>query len=126
MRNAIKAGGAYFAVVFPVAFLVGMVRVLFAAPRLGALVAVALEIPLILALSWIACGYILRRIPVRGRGGRLAMGGFAFLVLMVAEAALDLALGRTLAAHFAAMGEPAGLLGLAGQAAFGLAPLVRR
>jgi hypothetical protein len=126
MRRAIKAGGLYFALVFAVAFLVGVVRVMVLAPRVGALPAVAIEVPLILGVSWIACRFVLQRIPVDGVRNRLAMGVFAFAALMATEAGLDLAFGHNLAEHFAAMGTPAGLLGLAGQIGFAALPLIRR
>ncbi len=45
---------------------------------------------------------------------------------MAAEFALTLASGRPLRAYLAGWATPAGALGLAGQLAFGLFPLVRR
>lgn len=50
-----KAGAVYFAVVFTVAFGLGMVRVLFVVPRLGPMLAVLLEAPALLLVSLAAC-----------------------------------------------------------------------
>jgi len=62
-----------------------------------------------------------------GRGYRLAMGGVALVLLLGAELGLSvLAFGRTIAEHLASYGSPAGALGLAGQVAFALFPLLRR
>ena len=69
MSSVIKGGAAYFALVFAAGFALGVVRVLVLAPRLGALSAVALELPLILTVSWIACGWVLKRFSVPPRAG---------------------------------------------------------
>jgi len=58
-----KAAFAYFSLVFAVAFLLGALRVLFVDPRLGPLQAVLLEVPLVLAVSWLVAGRCLRRWP---------------------------------------------------------------
>jgi hypothetical protein len=121
----IKAGLLYFAAVFAVAFLMGVLRVTVIAPRVGELGAVALEVPLILGLSWFVAGRLLQRWPL-DLPGRIAMGGFAFVVLMLAEFALATFLfGQTTADYLAAFAKPAGGLGLAGQIAFAVIPALR-
>lgn len=127
-RRAFHAGLAYFAVVFAVAFVVGAVRVLFVAPRLGEALAVLLELPIILATSWWVCGDLLRRFAVGpDLRERLTMGLTAFLVLQGVEAAMGiLAFGRSPGEYLSAFTTPAGQLGLAGQIAFALLPLIRR
>jgi len=45
------AAGVYFGVVFAAAFGLGVLRVLLLAPVIGPLAAVAVEVPLVLALS---------------------------------------------------------------------------
>jgi hypothetical protein len=122
----LRLGAAYFAAVFPVGFVLGTIRTLVLVPRLGEAGAVAVELPMILAAAWIICGRL-----VRGRGlTRLeaaGTGAVAFVLLMLAEAALWVGRsGRTVAGHLALYGEPAHLLGLAGQIAFAFFPLVRR
>lgn len=128
MRKALIAGVAYFAIVFALAFAVGVVRVLVVAPRLGETGAVLLELPIILAASWLACGYLLKRFAFGQRlVERLVMGLTAFIVLQGAEFLLAItAFARSPDDYLAAVVTTAGLLGLAGQIGFALIPLVRR
>ena len=58
----------YVATVFAAAFILGTLRVLVLAPRLGELAAVTLEVPVVLGLSWIVAGWVLRRWPLPGPG----------------------------------------------------------
>ena len=127
MRAAL-AGAVYFLVVYVAGFALGVVRVTLVAPRLGATGAVLLELPFMLAASWIACRWIIRRLAVAPRdSARLVMGCCAFGLLMLSETALGVvAFGRTPAAQIAALGELAGMLGLGGQVMFALLPLIQR
>lgn len=123
-----RAGFVYFALVFAAGAALGTLRTLLLAPALGEARAVAVELPVMLALSWIACGFVIARLRVPARWPvRAGMGAAAFALLMAAEAALGmLALGRTAGEHLAAYREVPALLGLGGQVAFGLMPLLRR
>jgi hypothetical protein len=126
MWQAVQAGSAYFALVFLVGFALGTVRVLVLVPRVGTLRAVMLETPVMLTASWMVCGWVLRRLAVPVVAGRrLAMGGVALVLLLLAEALLSLAIGPGPAAYLASWGTLEGALGLAGQLAFALFPLVR-
>jgi len=125
--HAVRAGIAYFAVVFAAGFALGTARVLLLAPHLGELLATLLELPLMLAISWIACGKLIARfhIPPRIRP-RFTMGAVAFALLMLAEVLLSVTVfNRSMNAFIDDLTTPHGLLGLGGQAAFGLMPLVR-
>jgi hypothetical protein len=116
----------YVATVFAAAFGLGTLRVLLVAPRLGELAAVTLEVPVVLGLSWLVAGRVLRRWPLPRPGQRLAMGGLAFALLMLAETVLGITLfGRTPAGILAAMATLPGLVGLAGQIGFALIPALR-
>jgi len=124
--KAVRAGFAYFAVVFAFGFAFGAFRTIVVAPTVGELTAVALEVPFMLALSWIASRWLIGRLGVdAGVSARLTMGGVAFALLMVAELGLSVLLGRTLTEHFGAYRHAPGILGLAGQVAFAAFPLVR-
>lgn len=123
MPSVVKAAVAYVVPVFAVAFLLGALRVTLVAPVTGPLFAVALEVPVVLLLSWAVVGRVLARWP---RTPRLAMGTLAFALLMLAEFATALGFGQTPTAFLAAMATPAGALGLAGQIGFGLIPVLRR
>lgn len=127
MRKAAAAGALYFACVFAAGFVLGVVRVLVLAPALGALAATLIELPIILGIAWSVSSWLTRRFVVpRERRSRLAMGGIAFALLMVAEAALSVAVfGDSLATHlerYRALPEAAGLVG---QIAFALLPLLQ-
>lgn len=127
MRAAVAAGVAYFGIVFAVGFALGTLRVLVLAPRLGEPAAVLLELPLMLAVSWVACGWLLARfrVPPRRSHG-LAMGAVAFALLMLGELSVSLALlGRSAAEHLAAYGTGSAALGLLAQLAFAAMPAVR-
>jgi hypothetical protein len=118
------AGLAYFTLVFSVAFGFGVVRMLVLVPRLGALAAVALEVPLLLVVSWAAAGLVIRRLKVVRGWPLTVMGTVAFGVLMGVEVAMTVAMGGSVAVWVASLGTPAGGLGLSGQILFGAIPLL--
>jgi hypothetical protein len=116
------AAVVYFAVVFAVAFGLGVFRVTVLVPRFGALALVALEVPVVLGVSWAVARRMLGRWPM-ALPARVAMGGIAFLLLMTAEAALAAVLsGQSLADFVAAFATLPGALGLAGQIGFAVIP----
>jgi hypothetical protein len=125
--RVLSASLAYFACVFAAGFIFGTVRVLLLERLLGPVAATIVEVPLMLAVSWFAAGFALRRFaPESGAGGRLAVGLLAFAFLLAAEAAVSvLAFGRSLAEHVAVYGETAPRIGLAAQVVFALIPLLR-
>jgi hypothetical protein len=125
--TVLKAGAAYFALVFLVGFALGILRVLVIAPRVGETFAVFLEAPVILAASWLASRECVGRLRVRARAReRLAMGAVAFALLMAAELALSvLVFGRSVTEHLAAWRTLAGGAGLAAQTGFALIPFVQ-
>jgi len=121
----LKSTLAYLAPVFAAAFLFGALRVTLLAPQIGPLAAVALEVPLILGLSWLVAGRVLRRWPLAPNEA-LTMGALAFALLMLAEFALAYALsGQTPPAYAATFLTAPGALGLAGQIGFALIPALR-
>ncbi|WP_414474356.1 hypothetical protein [Microvirga sp. M2] len=127
MRRAIKAGVAYFGVVFGLGFLLGAVRILALVPWFGPVGAVAVEIPVMLGASWLACGWAVRLFAVPSAWqDRLAMGAIAFGCLMVAELTVSMiAFGRSMAEHLAIYREIDALIGLAAQLVFAGFPLIR-
>ena len=127
----LRAGGLYFAAVFALGFVLGTLRALWLAPMLGALAAVLIELPVMLAASYGAARWLIGRELLAGRGfgsgQALAMGLLAFVLLMLAEAGLaDVLAGQGPGEWLAAMARPAGLAGLAGQILFALIPLLAR
>lgn len=128
MSSILRAAWFYFLAVFVVGFALGTIRTLWLEPALGPLPSVLTELPVMLLWSWMACGIILRRLPVAGGiAPRLAMGAVALVMLLAAEAALSVTLGGlTLAGHVALYATAPVLAGLAGQIVFALFPLLRR
>jgi hypothetical protein len=122
MARAVRAGVAYFLAVFAAGFVLGVLRTLFVAPRVGVLAAVAIELPIILAVAWWVSARLQRRSTATLRDAGL-MGGTAFVLLMLAETSLSIALfGRTIAEHLSLYADADHQLGFAGQVAFALIP----
>jgi hypothetical protein len=127
-RRAIKAGLLYCAVVFCAGFLLGSVRTFWVAPLAGEFVGVLLEAPVMLAISWVACGWVAERLEVsESLLDRLIMGGVALAVLILAEAIIAIAANRKdVTWYFLRSGQSGLLLGLLAQLAFAVFPMVRR
>jgi hypothetical protein len=124
MVTALRTGLLYFAAVFGLAFMLGVARTLVIAPRIGALSAVLLELPLLVGASWVVARWLLRRRPLT-RSQQAVMGATAFGLTMLAEMVLAQTLrGQDVAAWAAQVAAPLGLVGLAGQVAFGVMPLL--
>ncbi len=117
MGRVIMAALAYWVAVFAPAFALGVVRTLWLAPQIGALAAVAVEVPIVLAISWFAARVAVRRWRL-GRGEAAAMGACAFALLMLAEWGLALRFGQSSAGWLVEMMTTPGMLGLAGQVGF--------
>jgi hypothetical protein len=119
----------YFALVFALGFLLGMVRTLFVqdGPGLGRLPAVLIELPIMLMASWFLCRYVIRRLAVASTvAARAGMGSISFALLLLAELALSLLLfGRTPSEHLALYADASYALGLAAQMGFALMPLLQ-
>lgn len=125
MRRALIAGVLYFTAAFAAGFVLGVLRTVLLEPIAGATVAVLIELPVILTVAWLVCARILDRMPLTTAGAG-TMGAVAFLLLMLGEVGVSLLLvGQDLFWHLALYVQTAHLLGLAGQAAFALFPLIR-
>lgn len=127
MKSAAVAGVAYFAILFGAGAAAGVLRVLFVSPQLGALGGVLVELPIMLALAWLACGWLANHLHVGERlVDRITMGGSAFIILMAAESGLSLLMGgRPAEAIVIAADTWAPALGFAGQAVACAFPLVQ-
>src|SRR5260370_35001024 len=60
-----EVGAVYAIIVFLIGFILGTIRVLLLAPRLGETIAVIVEAPVILAASWFVCRWCVDRLDVR-------------------------------------------------------------
>jgi hypothetical protein len=125
LTQTIRAGLAYFALVFAIAFLLGTVRTLWIAPALGATNAVLVELPVMLAASWFIARWLVRRMAIKSVKEQMTMGVTAFATLMLAELGLAVVLlNQTAAVWFRELFGLPGILGLLGQIGFGLMPLL--
>jgi hypothetical protein len=125
LLRATEAGALYAVIVFLIGFILGSIRVLLLAPRLGETIAVIIEAPVILAASWFVCRWCVKRLNVTGTvPDRSLTGLVAFLVLMSVEFGLGIVLGRSLVDQVAAYGSPAGAIGLGAQMIFAMFPVI--
>jgi hypothetical protein len=123
---SIKAGGAYAVTVFAIGCLLGAIRIMLVAPRVGATTAVLVETPFILAASWYVSGIWMRRLAVSAEvDTRVLAGAVAFVTLMTLEVALSTTLfHRSMGEYWAGLRSPPGAIGFAGQVCFATFPLL--
>jgi hypothetical protein len=106
----VRAGALYFALVFGAGFALGTFRVLFVVPRLGARTAELIEAPIMLAVTFLAARWTVKRLAVPPRWTRrLGMGAVALGLLFAAEFTLVLGLrGLSLREYFATLDPVSG------------------
>ena len=124
MVAACFTGMLYFGAIFTFAFAMGIARILVVAPRLGSTNAVLLEVPILVAASWIVARRLLRNrsFTLSQRG---VMGAAAFALTMASEAALSvIMLGQNIMDWATTLATPLGLAGLVGQVAFAAMPIL--
>jgi hypothetical protein len=117
----------YAGVVFAFGFGMGTIRALFVSPAIGEVYAVMLEIPVMLAVSWLSCLLVIGRFNVGAAlAGRLTMGILAICLLMMAEVNLSMiAFGMTLGQYLETYRAPAAMLGFGAQIVFGALPVMQ-
>lgn len=121
--HILRAGFAYWALIFGLGFVLGTVRVLWLAPLVGETAAGLVEMPFMLGASWWVAGWLVARCAITRERDGLAMGALAFALLMVAELALGVTLFELDARAWASeLFRMPGVLGLAGQVVFALMP----
>jgi hypothetical protein len=127
-QAAFWAGIAYTTAVFVFAFAVGAIRVTLVVPRLGPLLAVIIEAPIVLAMSWRASSWCTRRFEVgRDPAARTLMGAVAFTFLMLLELGVAVfAFGEPVGHYFAKYATLPGAIGLVMQGCFATIPWVQR
>lgn len=129
MKRALFAATVYFLALFALGFILGTMRVLFVAPRIGVLHATLAEVPLMLIAAYFMFRSTIGRWHVSpALSMRWAMTLWFLVLLVLFETLVGVALfGRTLAATWAGLAAPAGLLGLTAQVIAAMLPLfVRR
>jgi hypothetical protein len=122
--RTLKAGAVYFALVFGAGFLLGALRVLFVAPQLGARTAELIEAPIMLAVTFLAARWTVKRLAVPPGARRLAMGAIGLGLLLVAEFTAVRGLrGLSLREYFATLDPVSGTVYYALLGVFALVPL---
>lgn len=123
-----KVGFLYFFITFVIAFVLGIMRVMFVIPVVGELTAVLIEIPLMIFVSWKVSAWVSTKYFLdRAVKDYLLVGAIAFLFLMVAEYFLAVfAFGRTSGEYILSLQTEAGLIGLLGQIGFAAVPFAQR
>jgi hypothetical protein len=126
--NVVKAAVTYFALVFGTGFVLGPIRVLWVAPRLGDRVAELLESPLLLVAMILAARWIVRRFALPpASAARLATGMLAVALVLAAEFALVSPVrGMSIADYFAAQDPVSGTVVYALQGLMAFLPLLVR
>jgi hypothetical protein len=127
MSAALKAGTVYFAIVYAIGFVLGTGRVLLLLPRVGETVAVLVEAPFMLLVSWISARWISKTFSVPATPTpRVAMGATAFALLILGELAVSiLVFGHSLDATVATYRSLPGIVGFSAQVIFALMPLMQ-
>jgi hypothetical protein len=124
--RATKAGALYANIVFLIGLILGTIRVLLLAPRLGETTAVIAEVPMMLAASWFVCRWCVDRLHLRRTvPARSLMGLVTFLLLMSAEVGLGAVFGRSFVDQLATYGSLSGAIGLAAQVIFAMFPVIQ-
>ncbi len=121
--RVVGLGVAYWAIVFTLAFATGVLRTFVLVPHIGVLPSLLIELPIILAAGWLAATRLLRRDDPTP-ADRAAIGALAFVLTMASEVVLASATGVPFVTWLASIFQMPGLLGLAGQLAFGAVPML--
>jgi hypothetical protein len=126
MKNTIKAGITYFAIVLGAGFVMGSVRVPFLVPRLGERMAELLEMPLMFVVILLGARFVVRkyalptRTPVRLGAGLLALGLSLAAEVLLAAVLQD----RSVVDYIASRDPVSGSVYLAMLVLFALMPLI--
>lgn len=125
LKRALISGTLYFLALFSLGFVLGTIRVMFIAPRLGELAATLAEAPVMLAAAYVFCRWTLRRCRTpRTLRSRWVMVLWFLVLLALFETLLgEILFGRTAADQLAALATPAGLIGVAARISAALLPV---
>jgi hypothetical protein len=126
--RAMRAGVLYFAMVFVIGFLLGIIRVAFVVPRAGARVAELLELPIMIAASFFSARWLIGKLAVSADlVSRTAMGAAALILMLAAEAGIGWWLqGITVREYFASRDPVSAAFYYLALLVFALLPLIVR
>jgi hypothetical protein len=125
MKETLKAGAVYFALVFAAGFVLGTIRTLWIVPRLGVRTAEVTEAPIMFGISILAARWVVRHVQVSPlRSKRLAVGCIALGLMLLAEFTLGLWIrGMTIREYFAARDPISGTVYFVTLGAFAVIPI---
>jgi hypothetical protein len=122
----VKAGLAYFAIVFGMGFVFGAIRIVWVVPHVGTRLAELMETPLMFVVTIVAARWIVLHLAVPSSPtARLGMGGIALCLLLLAEFGLVLWLrGLSIRAYLATRDPVSGTVYYVMLGVFALMPLL--
>ena len=122
----IKAGLAYFVLVFGAGFILGAIRVPFLVPRLGERIAEIIEMPVMFVIVLLSAKFIVRRFALPATtSARLRVGLLALGLVLAAEILLAVAIQKQSLGQYIASRDPvSGTIFLLLLALFALMPLI--
>ena len=122
----IKAGLAYFVLVFGAGFILGAIRVPFLVPRLGERIAEIIEMPVMFVIVLLSAKFIVRRFALPATtSARLRVGLLALGLALAAEILLAVAIQKQSLGEYIASRDPvSGTIFLLLLALFALMPLI--
>jgi type IV secretory pathway TrbD component len=123
--HILSAALLYFAIVFGAGFVLGAIRTLWVVPRIGTRRAELMEMPIMLMVTIVAARWIVLHPMIPATvPARLAMGGIALALLLVAEFGLMLWLrGMSIKEYLAARDPVSGRVYYAMLFVFAIMPL---
>jgi hypothetical protein len=120
----LKPATLYFALTFAGGFACGTIRLLILTPRFGEVVAVLIEFPFMLFVSFLVARWVLGRFaPNAGSGRRLSIGLLAFAFLTGAELLMSWLRGISPREYAASLFKTAGAIGFTAQVLFAFLPV---
>jgi hypothetical protein len=127
VAQILKSGALYFALVFGVGFVLGLMRVLFLVPRFGERTAELMEAPLMFLAIVLGARWIARRSAApRSSTGLLAVGILALALLLITELTVVLSIrGFTLEEYLRGRDPVAGGVYVLLLLLFAVMPLLR-
>jgi len=93
--DSVRRAAVYAATVFAAGFALGVLRVLLVAPRIGMRAAELIELPIMVAVAYLAAGYARRGLGGELNARCLAIGAIALLFVLGAEVVTGMSLRST-------------------------------
>jgi hypothetical protein len=126
--RVIRTGVLYFAIVFAAGFALGVVRVLFVIPQLGARSAELIELPAMAAISYLSARWLIGRFQIPYTlSERIGVGVIALALLVGAELGVVVWLQKLSVSEYISSRDPiSGTAYLLSVLLFALFPLIVR